>query len=122
MSFWRTYENAQTTASGITIKDVRGDRPAFERRYSAKINDQVSMEIKIKWFIGNIFTSGELTQRSGRWVIFEPERPADKILDREILPIIERLCAEIIQVDRDWRKSNPNEFVDGSGQKWRRVE
>lgn len=122
MSFWRKYDEAQTTASGIKITDIRGDRPTFERRYSARINDQVSMEIKIKWFIGGTLTSGELTQRNGSWVFFDPERPADKILDREILPTITARCKEIIDIDREWRGSNPSEFTDERGKKWRRVE
>jgi hypothetical protein len=76
----------------------------------------------MKWFLsGHRFTSGELTQSNGRWVLFEPERPADKILDREILPIVQRFCDEILALDAAYVKSDPGEFVDVRGVRWRRV-
>lgn len=121
MGFWDSTPT-QTTPSGITIKDLPSDRPEFKREYNVRISNQVSMKIEIKnSYSSGTYTTGQLTQSNGRWVFFEPERPADKILDRELLPTIQKLCNEILAMDSVYRKSNPNEFVDKAGVKWRQV-
>lgn len=121
MAFWNR-EPVETTQSGIEIKSIANDKPAFEREYRARISDQVSMKITCKnYWSSGVYTAGELTQSNGRWVLFEPERPADKILDRELLPTIEKLCQEILATDHAWRRSDPAEFVDKAGVRWRRV-
>jgi hypothetical protein len=51
-------------------------------------------------------------------VFFDPEKPADKILDRDILPTVERLCTQVIAADHQWYDANPNEFIDVRGVKW----
>lgn len=120
MAFWNR-DTTQETPTGIQIKDLPSDRPAFKRRYNARINDEISMKIEIKNSYGSgTFTMAELTQRNGRWVLFEPERPADKILDREVLPTIQKLCDEILQIDHAYRRSDPSEFIDEAGVTWRR--
>lgn len=122
MGFW-SHEAATITPTGIQIKDLTADLPEFKRRYTAPVNDQVSLKIEIKnGYSGGTYEMSELTQRNGRWVLFEAKSPADKILDREILPTIERLCKEILEIDAAYRRSKPNEFVDASGVKWRRVD
>jgi hypothetical protein len=111
-------------ASAIKVQDKRGDAPAFERVYKTQISQHVSMTITIKfyWEGRDLDTSGELDQTGGRWVLFEPERPADKILDRELLPIIESKCKQILAMDRKFRATNPSEFTDANGVKWQRVK
>lgn len=122
MGFW-SHEAATITPTGVQIKELPSDRPQFKRRYTASVNDQVSLKVEIKnGYSSGTYEMSELTQRNGKWVLFDVKAPADKILDREILPTVERLCEEILQIDTAYRRSKPNEFVDESGVKWRRVD
>jgi len=121
--FSRDVQPKQTTPSGITIQDLPADRPGFKRRYTAHINDEVSMKIELQTSYGNSrYDMSELDQRNGSWVLFDLHRPADKILDREILPTVQKLCAEIVEIDRTYIDARPNEFTDEGGVRWRRVE
>ena len=123
MAFW-TRDTTETTPSGVQVKDLPNDSPQFKREYRVKISDAVSMKVTIHnygWSSG-ISINGELNQSNGRWVLFEPERPADKILDRNILPNVEKFCQEILAMDRAFRKNEPNEFVDKTGVRWWRAK
>lgn len=122
VGFWNR-DQVLEAPTGIQIKDVPSDHPQFEREYRVKITDAVSMKITIKnygWTTG-LSINGELTQSNGRWVLFEPERPADKILDRDILPNVEKFCQEILAADRSYRHNEPAEFVDKQGVRWTRA-
>lgn len=110
------------SADGIQIKDVRGDVPGFKREYKVAISPNVSMKISANSYnSGTRYFQGELDQSGGRWVLFDPESPADKILDRELLPIIQRFCTQILALDRAFVKSAPREYMDESGVIWRRA-
>lgn len=122
MNFWNPRQHVGQTSSGIHVEDVAADVPQFQRVYTVQLDARASMKITAKTFIGDRMISGELTQPNGRWVLFEPERPADKILDPTLLPLIERACTEILSLDRDYISSDPGEFTDERGQKWRREE
>lgn len=119
----KPYSASTVGTAPISVRDVRADIPEFQRVYTVHINKDVVMKITIRnlrYFLG-VLRDGELDQTGGRWVMFEPERPADKILDREILPLVEKYCQQIIQIDNKWRESKPNEFTDERGVVWRRV-
>ncbi len=120
VGFWNN-DKATHTPDGLAIEEVAGDRPAFRRIYKVTINNSVSMKITIRNSYRGTYINGELDQTGGKWVLFDPESPADKILDREILPTVQKYCAQILEVDKTFRRSNPGEFVDESGAKWRRV-
>lgn len=105
-------------SDGISIKPTPGDPPQFERVYKARINADVTMSIRIKTSLGHTMRFGELDQTGGRWVLFEPERPADKILDRELLPVIQDLCKRIIATDDAFRRAKPGRFTDSHGDVW----
>lgn len=107
----------------ITVKDIRPDVPEFKREYTVILPRDITMKITIRSSYDSysgysLYTEGELMQPDDRWVLFEPERPADKILDRELLPSIEVYCKEILGQDRQFRHSKPNEFTDESGAIW----
>lgn len=121
MSFWGAGKIAQESNSGtgINIKQLREAKPQFAREYAVAISRDVKLEVTIKWFLfGDTMKSGILTQTGGRWVVFDPERPADKILDRELLPEIQDRCAEILRLDKEWRANKPPEFTDENGNRW----
>jgi hypothetical protein len=122
MGFW-SHEDVTTTSSGVRVQDLPNNRPSFKRRYTARVNDQVSLKIELHTsYGGSTYDTSELDQRNGKWVLFDAKSPADKILDREILPIVERLCKEILEIDTAYRRGKPNEFIDEAGVKWRRVD
>lgn len=122
MGFW-SHDTSTATPSGVKILDLPNDRPQFKRRYTVPINDDISMKIELRTsYGGSRYDSSELDQSNGKWVLFDAKAPADKILDREILPAVERFCAEILALDAAFVRGSPNEFVDDAGVKWRRVE
>ncbi len=121
MGLFSKHDSVITTESGIHVEDIRADVPQFKRVYTAKLDNRASIKIEIKTFIGNDrYYSGELTQPNGRWILFDPKAIADKILDPVLLPIIKKYTDEIIALDKTYIKSDPNEFMDEKGQKWKR--
>lgn len=126
MSAWSFFKKSKlmqteiVDLSGIEVKLTPEDPPEFERIYTTRISDQVSMKIRTKHAYSSIMYFGELNQTGGRWVLFEPERPADKILDRELLPLIEERCRQIIVADKAFRNAAPEIYIDTSGVKWSR--
>jgi hypothetical protein len=111
--------NRSVNMDGLRIESVRQDRPAFERIYHVRLNADVTMKIQIKWSADYLYKSGELDQTDGKWVLFDPESPADKILDRELLPSVEQRCRQILQMDNEFRNSEPSEFTDTRGRVWK---
>lgn len=77
------------------------------------------MKITYKTFLGSVLRSGELDQGS-KWVLFDPEYPADKILDRDILPAVQSKAALILAADKSFRSSRPTQYTDSDGVTWRR--
>lgn len=121
MGFFSRNASADSdTTSGIHVHDDDNDVPEFERVYTVKLNNRATMKVTMKTFLNSLMTSGELTQPNGRWVLFEPERVADKILDPVLVPVIEKYIAEIFTIDKPWRAS-VSEFTDKRGNTWRRV-
>ena len=110
--------HVETTNIGIHIQETPPDPPAFERIYTASLNDQCSIKIRIHTFMHDRMKHGELTQKNGRWVLFDPDAVADKILDPVLLPLVEKYCQEISQMDKAYIESNPASFIDDRGQKW----
>lgn len=112
----------QKTDDGLTVEVQRDKRPEFPRVYSVQLTPEVHMEISSKDYgFGSRSFRGELRQRSGSAVWFEPGNPADKILDRELLPHVQQWCRRIIQIDREAFQTKPLSFVDDTGQKWLRA-
>lgn len=120
MAFWDK-DKVATTESGIAIKAIREDSPRFKREYTATLDNRASIKIEIYRAYGMLMKNGTLTQPNGRWVLFEPDRIADKILDPILVPKVQARVDEIFQLDRNFRHNAPGEFVDESGTKWTRV-
>lgn len=74
-TWWGGKGSAQVPLGGYEIEELQSNRPAFGRVYRGRVNENVSLKIEMKWFLGgDRFTSGELVQGDGRWVLFEPKR------------------------------------------------
>lgn len=117
MSFFHR-DHVSTTDSGIHIEDNRADRPEFKRTYTAKLDNRCSIKLEIRTGYGDRYKSGELTQPDGRYVLFDPERVADKIIDPTLVPLVEDACREILTLDREYVASNPDRFTDEGGHIW----
>jgi hypothetical protein len=111
-------------AGGITIESVREEMPKFKRVYKSNLSNGRSLIVTIyNWdgFRTNVMKSGELDQPDKRWVLFDPDAVADKILDAQLVPEVQALCDRINQIDVQFRASKPPEFTDEKGVTWRRV-
>ncbi len=107
-------------AVGIALKNE--DAPCFKRVYSATLDDRCTIEVTIKqWYRLGLFKSGELRQPNRRYVSFDPDAIADKIIDPVLVPLVEKAVAHIYAIDDEFRKSNPDQFTDESGAVWKRI-
>jgi hypothetical protein len=122
MGFWDK-DKIGTTESGVTTRSIREDRPRFKREYTAKLDDGRSIKITVYSLFSRCdrTTNGELTQSNGRWVLFDPKNIADKILDPNLVPLIEGRVAEILRLDANFMSNAPGEFVDEDGTTWQRT-
>lgn len=111
-------------ASAITVKDIREENPEFRREYSATLSERASIKVTMRnaWAVVGTRrdASGELTQPNGRWVLFDPERVADRIIDRDLVTLVERCVAQIYELDRQFMATERLRFVDKSGAVWER--
>lgn len=105
----------------ISVLDVRNDPPEFKREYKARLTDQVSLKVTLRSVCGGgRYDMSELVQPNGKWVLFDLRAPADKILDRELLPLVRQHCDQIIAMDRAYVASTPHTFTDTRGHVWTR--
>jgi hypothetical protein len=116
-------EEAATSAPAIKVESEAEGRPRFKRKYHAALPEWRTITVTAyTGSYGDRYYSGELTQPGGRWVTFDPERVADKILDRELVPLVMALCREMLHMDDAYIASNPSEYDDEMGHRWRRVK
>jgi len=113
--------------SGTKIKNSRHDVPVFGRNYEFQLTREVRVELTAKndRFLSSSTRrrwSGYLWQRNGNLVSFDPERIADKILDRDLVPLIQDFVDAIVTIDAEWLEQNNHSFVDESGVTWARVD
>jgi hypothetical protein len=119
MSLYKA-DRLETTPSGIQIANGREENPRFRRIYSAQVTDEVTIECEAYTMYGRTWR-GELRQRNGDTVWFEPERPAKKILDRDLVPLIVRRCEEMFELDRAYMASNRPKIKTESGEVWEKA-
>jgi hypothetical protein len=111
----------QATNLDVDISLSKEEPPKFERIYKKKFDNGIRIEIKARRsrFSRSISYTGELTQPDRRWVFFDPERVADKIIDRDLVPVVQSFCFNILAMDKEWRASSfSNEFIDEDNVRW----
>ena len=125
MGIFSKHDNVGKTESGIHIESLRNDIPEFFRVYTVQVigtDRRCTMKLIIgEWSLG-LRKDAELTQDNGRWVAFDPDNIAEKILDRALVPLIQQYVDEIYGIDKAFRKSSPNQFIDERGVTWRRAD
>ena len=86
----------------ITVKNI----PEFTRECSPVVGEEIKVKITTRNVLGDVIHSGEFNQADVKWVFFDRESPADKILDRELLslPGVQRVCREVLEAVEDGHK------------------
>ncbi len=109
------------TTGTITVRTVPNEIPRFEKVYTSKVDARCSLTTTLysRWDGGRV-KSGELTQPNGRWVWFDPDVVAEKILDPILVPLVQAKVDEIVALDKAYMDSMPSEFTDEAGVRWRR--
>lgn len=106
----------------VIVTEVRSERPEFHRIYTLPIEGGFTLKIEMKWFIHDRFDESELRQKDGKRIFFDAKNVADKIIDRELYPKVQRAVNQILEMDRKFIASNPSEYVDETGTRWRKVQ
>jgi len=124
---------APGTLTSDAVTDTNKYRD-FDKVYHFQITSEVQMNVTSEltpWlqkcdFFGcgryALTFSDELKQRDGKWIIFDCDDVAEKIIDRDLVPKVESACKSIHAIATEfWRQNNdPNEFTDRDGRIWRR--
>lgn len=107
----------------IDIKDVPEDRPKFKKEYTGVLSNNAKIKVTAKsgYYRSSRYWSGELTQPNGRWVLFDPERVADKILDPQLVPLIDAFISAAMELDTAFVKSKPDTFTDEDRNIWKKI-
>lgn len=118
-----TQQEAPTMVDGVEVRDVPQDPPAFERVYVESISDNVTVRITMKSYsFGRSDRFGELQQSDGKYVLFNIGRVAEKIIQAELVPHVERAVQHVLALDAAYMKSKPASFVDVHGTRWVRAD
>jgi hypothetical protein len=64
----------------------------------------------------------KLKQMDGKWVDFDCDNVAEKIIDRDLVSKVQDACRSVHSIARDyWEHNNdPSEFTDKDGRVWKR--
>lgn len=113
----------RAVVSPVAIKDVPSDAPRFKREYTMQIDSRCRLTIVMqnRYYGGGRDGGGELRQPNGNWLLFDPDRIADKILDSALVPLIEKAVDRIYELDRAYMNTRPDEWTDDKGTRWKRV-
>ena len=106
-----------------SILDIQSSVPQFRREYRAKINDRASIIVwaRSSWskYRGHErYKYGQLVQPDGKYILFDPNAIAEKILDPILVPKIQLSVELIFAIDREFISGNPDSFIDESGTVW----
>lgn len=116
----------------VHVETVRNDPPEFKRIYKTdlfytaadgkKVKIYLKITCRTTMFGDRNHSDGDLMQEDSRWVMFDPRNPAEKIIDRALVPLVIEACNQILEVDTVFINSKPAEFEDRQGVKWQRVQ
>lgn len=127
---------ADLPAGSVTSDAVHDDDKYrnFVKVWHYQVTDEVAMNVTTKlrpWLSKcdsiscpsyTLSFSDELKQRDGNWVLFDCEKVAEKIIDRDLVAKVEAACVSIHSTATTYWKGNndPSEFMDDAGRTWKR--
>lgn len=112
---------AELNKPEITILPSRNDNPReMVRRYKAVLPSGCWIEVE---FATSTYGSGRsstsfLYQASDKSVLFTASKIANLVINQDLIMPLTASLAEIMQLDDEYVKSTPDEFIDKNGQKW----
>lgn len=118
---WSKGRSVDVGNPNLKVDNIREEKPQWGRRYVIRLDDRATLTITAYDFMGSRSVGGDLRQPNGKYVTFQPNEIADKIIDRTLVPLVEKACEEILALDRAYAQSNHQEFVDESGARWERA-
>lgn len=97
--------------------------PQFRRSYHAP---PMANGVRIKLtaetlFGGDRIWMGEADQPDDRWVLFDPDHVADKIVDPEVVALVQSFIGAAHASDAEYMRLPPTSFIDENGVKWARA-
>lgn len=103
--------------------------PTFVVTFSAPLSQGRSIKITARsmpWLrqydLGDeVEFEDEVRQADGKWVVFDCDAIADRIIDLDLVKELRSYCKIGHEMAKDyWKKRDysPDEFVDSTGQKW----
>lgn len=110
--------------SGITVDQYL----SFKTTYTMPLTDGRTLKVDSlsePWLSDTIDFSDQLQQADGRWVIFDCDNIADKIIDHSLVTEVTPYCANIHETAKlFWEERNytPDEFMDRQGVVWKKVQ
>ncbi len=121
----------ELTSSAVTIDDTSVD---FIKVWHLQVSSDVQLNItstlqpsleKCDWTGCGHFAlhfADELKQKDGKWVEFDCDNVAEKIIDRDLVPKVEDACRSVHATAIEyWKRNNdPNEFTAKDGRVWKR--
>lgn len=118
--------NPQTIFTTVTNRNE--EVPKFNRVYKIPLISKpgLTMTVESRYLYGGYagdkiyYFITTLSQSDGSSIIFDPEKVADKVIDKTIIPEIIRIFQDIQQIDKEYRASRPPSFVDEEGITWNR--
>jgi len=112
-----------SVSAAIKAESLPEDEPKFKRRYTTEIAGGFRLEVEMKTYThGSRYCSGYLWQSNGKMIGFDPHAVADKIIDRDLAPLVQQLSDQIIALDKDFCRSGTGQYTDDTGVMWIRAD
>lgn len=113
---------ASRFVSEIRTRQTNESVPTFKRSYEAVLDHRATAKVTFKTsgYFGRTST-GFLTQPGGKYVFFDPEAIADRIIDPTLVSLVEAFVEEVKKMDRQFILENCSRFTDEKGVVWVRA-
>lgn len=111
------------TKPEIKIVDVLENEPSFRKCYSGTLSNNARIELEAqKGFSWKPrIWSGILAQPNGNRIYFDPSNIAEKIIDPQLVPLIQNFVQAAFELDQQFMESPRDTFVDKNNHVWKRI-
>lgn len=97
----------------------------YTKTFHVQVTPVVEMDVSSTmepWLDSDLSFGFRLHQADDKWVDFDCDNVADKIIDRDLVPLVEADCSSATDTARAWWKQNgiPHTMTDATGTVWTR--